>query len=71
MLEQLDIELNKAGVHLAFADLRARLRDRVLRYGLYDTLDPEHFHPTLQAAVDDVERHLASARDSTTDPMTR
>ncbi len=51
MLEQLDSELNAAGVHLAFAELRDRLQDLTLRYGLMETLDPDHFYPTLDAAL--------------------
>lgn len=54
MLEQLDRELNAAGVHMAFAELRGRLQDLVLRYGLLETLDRDHFYPTLEAAVDAV-----------------
>ena len=50
MLEQLDNELNAAGVHLAFAELRSRLQDLTLRYGLFETLDRDHFYPTLEAA---------------------
>jgi high affinity sulfate transporter 1 len=56
MLEQLDDELNAAGVHLAFAELRGRLQDLILRYGLMDTLDRDHFYPTLEAALDAVAR---------------
>ena len=55
MLEQLDNELNAAGVHLAFAELRDRLKDRVLDYGLFATLDRDHFYLTLKAAVREVE----------------
>ena len=55
MLEQLDNELNARGIHLAFAELRDRLQDRVLRYGLFETLDRDHFYPTLKAAVRTVE----------------
>jgi len=51
MLEQLDNELNAAGVHLAFAELRGRLQDLTLRYGLMETLDRDHFYPTLDAAL--------------------
>ncbi len=51
MLEALDDELNAAGVHLAFAELRGRLQDLILRYGLMDTLDRDHFYPTLEAAL--------------------
>jgi len=55
MLEQLDNELNAQGVHLAFAELRTRLQDRVWRYGLFETLDSDHFYPTLKAAIRAVE----------------
>ena len=36
MLEQLDGELNEAGVHLAFVELRERLQQLLLDYGLLD-----------------------------------
>jgi high affinity sulfate transporter 1 len=52
MLEQLDIELNDAGTHMAFAEMRSRLQDLTLRYGLLDTLDRDHFYPTLEAALE-------------------
>ena len=55
MLEQLDNELNAAGIHIAFAELRGRLRDLTLRYGLFETLDRDHFYPTLEAAVTAIE----------------
>ncbi len=51
MLEQLDHELNDAGVHLAFAEMRTRLQTMTLRYGLLETLDREHFYPTVDAAI--------------------
>jgi hypothetical protein len=54
MLEQLDSELNAAGVHLAFAEMRSRLQDLTLRYGLMETLDRDHFYPTLDAALQDI-----------------
>ena len=56
MLEQLDDELNAAGVHLAFVELRDRLQDLTLRYGLFETLDRDHFYPTLETAVTAVQR---------------
>ena len=52
MLEQLDRELNDAGIHLAFAELRSRLQDLILRYGLMATLDRDHFYPTLESALE-------------------
>ena len=51
MLEQLDQELNAAGVHMAFAEMRTRLQDLVRRYGLYETIDRDRFYPTLEAAI--------------------
>jgi high affinity sulfate transporter 1 len=54
MLEQLDRELNKADVRMAFAEMRSRVQDLVLGYGLFRTLDRDHFYPTLQAALDAV-----------------
>ena len=54
MLEQLDNELNAEGVHMAFAELRSRLQQLTLRYGLMETLDSEHFYPTLEAAIEGI-----------------
>jgi high affinity sulfate transporter 1 len=58
MLEQLDNELNTAGIHLAFAELRGRLQNLTLRYGLFNTLDRDHFYPTLETAVAEIETEL-------------
>lgn len=55
MLEQLDNELNAAGVHMAFAEMRSRLQDLTLRYGLLETLDREHFYPTLESALQEIQ----------------
>ncbi len=54
MLRDLDEELNAQGVHLAFAELRDRLQDLVVRYGLHTTLDREHFYPSLEQALADI-----------------
>jgi len=55
MLEQLDNELNAAGIHMAFAELRDRLQDLTLRYGLMETLDRDHFYPTLEGALEAIQ----------------
>jgi high affinity sulfate transporter 1 len=55
MLEQLDNELNAAGTHLAFAEMRSRLQDLTLRYGLLETLDRDHFYPTLDTALEQIQ----------------
>jgi high affinity sulfate transporter 1 len=60
MLEQLDNELNAAGTHLAFAEMRSRLQDLTLRYGLLETLDREHFYPTIEAALEEIQAEESS-----------
>ncbi len=55
MLEQLDNEINAAGTHMAFAEMRTRLQELTLRYGLMETLDREHFYPTLEAALEQIQ----------------
>jgi high affinity sulfate transporter 1 len=51
MLERLDEELNADGVHLAFVELRSRLRDLVREYGLHPTLDIDHFYDSIDDAL--------------------
>jgi hypothetical protein len=41
-------------VHLAFVELRTRLRDLVERYGLNETLDREHFYLSIEVALADI-----------------
>ena len=52
----LDLELNAAGTHLIFAELKDPVRDKIIRYGLHDTIDERHFYPTIEAAIE--EFHL-------------
>jgi MFS superfamily sulfate permease-like transporter len=68
MLEALDDELNAAGIHLAFAELRSRLQDLILRYGLMDTLDRDHFYPTLEAALAEIETGAAVGDEGSSVP---
>jgi high affinity sulfate transporter 1 len=51
MLVKLDEELNRDGLHLAFAELKDPVRDKLERYSIYDTIDPGHFYPTVRKAV--------------------
>jgi MFS superfamily sulfate permease-like transporter len=51
MLQELDNELNAAGVHVAFAEMRTRLQDLVYGYGLYETLDRNHFYGSIEEAI--------------------
>jgi high affinity sulfate transporter 1 len=52
MLERLDGELNAAGTHIAFAEMRGRIQRMALRYGLFETLDRNHFYPTIDRALE-------------------
>jgi len=51
MLVQLDEELNADGIHLVFAELKDPVRDKLERYSIYDTIDPNHFYPTIKTAI--------------------
>lgn len=51
MLDRLDTELNARGIHMAFVELRTRLHDLVYRYGLFETLDREHFYASIDDAL--------------------
>ena len=51
MLEDLDEALNAQQVSLVFAELKDPARRKIERYGLTRTIDPNHFFPTIDAAV--------------------
>ena len=51
MLDRLDTELNAQGIHMAFVELRTRLHDLVYRYGLFETLDRDHFYSSIDDAM--------------------
>ncbi|GAA1031245.1 sulfate permease [Virgisporangium ochraceum] len=51
MLEDLDEELNREGISLVFAELKDPVREKIDRYKLTRTIDPEHFFPTIEDAV--------------------
>ncbi len=51
VLEELDRTLNAQGVHLVFAELKDPVRRKIERYELTRTIDPDHFFPTVEAAV--------------------
>jgi hypothetical protein len=52
MLQELDDELNAAGTSLVFAELKDPVRAKLERYELLGPLNPDHFFPTLDAALD-------------------
>jgi high affinity sulfate transporter 1 len=51
MLHDLDLELNDAGIHLAFAELPSAVVDHIRRYGLLETIDEQHIYASVTEAV--------------------
>jgi len=66
MLMHLDLELNAADIHLAFAELKGPVKEKIIRYSLLDTIDAGYFYPTIEVAVDAFfdERRRAGQRSS-------
>ena len=60
MLEQLDTELNAKGIHMAFVELRSRLQVLVQQYGLLETLDRDHFYPSVKKALKAIREEEAA-----------
>ena len=58
MLADLDLELNAAGIHLAFAELQSGVRDMIERYELYATIDEGHFYQSVTEAVDALRHEM-------------
>jgi high affinity sulfate transporter 1 len=56
MLADLDEELNTAGTSLVFAELKDPVRAKLERYELIGPLDPDHFFPTLDDALEHFRR---------------
>lgn len=59
-LVELDDHLAGLGIELVLAEMKGPVKDRLARYGLGDRFGPDHFAPTVGAAVDALlghERH--------------
>ncbi len=66
MLVSLDEELNADDIHLVFAELKDPVRDKLERYSLYDTIDPDRLLPHHQdrhQGVPQGARGTSSARN--------
>ena len=66
ILEDLDEMLNAQGISLVFAELKDPVRRKIERYGLTRTINPDHFYPTIEAAIT-AFRHHTNAQWTTTD----
>jgi MFS superfamily sulfate permease-like transporter len=51
MLEDLDDELRRAGIQLAFAEMKDPVRDKLKRFGLSARFDDRRFFATIGQAV--------------------
>ena len=51
VLFELDRELDRHGTALVFAELKDPVRRKIDRYGLARAIEPDHFFPTVEAAV--------------------
>ena len=60
MLADLDLELNAAGIHLAFAELQSDVRDSIGRYGLLEVIEEGHFFGTVTEAVEAYHREVSA-----------
>jgi high affinity sulfate transporter 1 len=60
MLEELDEDLNAAGTSLVFAELKDPVREKLERYELIGPLNPDHFFPTLDEAVEAFRAHTGA-----------
>ena len=67
MLADLDEQLNAAGTFLVFAELKDPVRAKLERYQLIGPLDPRHFFPTLEAALDAFRQQTGGEWTPTTD----
>ena len=70
MLGDLDEELNAAGTFLVFAELKDPVRAKLERYELIGPLDPGHFFPTIDVAVDEFRGKTGADWTSTIDAST-
>jgi high affinity sulfate transporter 1 len=66
MLEELDQELNARGISLVIAEMKDPVREKIERYELTDTIDPQHFFPTITQAVKAYQRETGAEWQSPT-----
>ena len=57
MLQELKAQLSDRGISFCFAELKGPVKDRLRRYGLYETFSDTGFYPTTGSAVRDYLHH--------------
>lgn len=68
MLHELDRALNARHAHLIFAEMKDPVRRKIDRYDLTRTIDPTHFFPTVDAAIDAFRRETGAEWGSSDTP---
>jgi high affinity sulfate transporter 1 len=64
VLAELEAELERQGIDLAFAEMKGPVKDRLRRYGLFDRIGEERFYPTIGLAVHSyIDEHGVPWRD--------
>jgi MFS superfamily sulfate permease-like transporter len=64
VLGEIDAELERAGIELAFAEVKGPVKDKLTLYGLMGRIGPERFYPTIGLAVRaHVDAHNVDWRD--------
>ena len=66
-LVDLDTYLEGKGIHLAFAEMKGPIKDRLIRFGVGDRFDATHFYPTLESAVEAFRDRAGRAGDPAED----
>lgn len=41
---------------MAYAELKDPVKDKIERYGLFETIDRRHFYPTIEVAIEEFHR---------------
>jgi high affinity sulfate transporter 1 len=62
VLVDLDLELNNKDIHLVFAEMKDPVKDKIVRYGLLETIDQRHFYPTIETAVEAYTQEVSKAQ---------
>ena len=52
--------MNAVDIHLAFAELKDPVQDKIIRYGLLEYIDHRHFYPTIEVAVEEFHKEVQS-----------
>jgi len=64
VLGEIDAELKRVGIELAFAEVKGPVKDKLRLYGLMETIGEERFYPTIGLAVRaHIDEHDVEWRD--------